>query len=119
MAAENDPPSLTEEQLDNIQGDVWSKGFPKFYETYYFFTIKPDNVKLFAQSLKELVTQPNPLISTLRKVKKDQAVIRERKKKAAAVAERSDTPRKDDSLLPIANALIAFTRQGLDAVMFH
>lgn len=118
MAAENDPPSLRDDQFDDVQGDIWSKGFPKYYETYYFFAIKPDNVKLFAQSLKELVTQPTPLISTLRKVKEDQAAIRGRKEQAAAVAQKLGTSEKDDSLLPIANALIAFTRKGLDAVMF-
>ena len=119
MANEHDPPSLTEEQLDNIQGDIWSKGFPKYYETYYFFAIKPDNARLFAQSLKELVTQEAPLISTLRKVKEDRASIQGRKEQIAAVAQKLGTPEEDDTLLPMANALIAFTRKGLDAVGFN
>ena len=119
MVAEDDPPSLSEEQLDNIQGDIWSKGFPKYYETYYFFAIKPGNAKLFAQSLKDLVTQSPPLISTLRKVKKDQDCIRERKEQAAAVAKKLGIPEKDEPLLPTANALIAFTYKGLEVVMFQ
>ena len=116
MSTNDGPPSLTEKQLDNIQGDIWSKGFPKYYETYYFFAIKPGNAKFFAQSLKDLVTQSPPLISTLRSVKKDRARIQEWKDQAGAQAKTLGTQAKYDSLLPISNALIAFTRKGLDAV---
>ena len=119
MVAKDNPPSLTEEQLDNVQGDIWSKGFPKFYETYYFFAIKQENKKLFARSIRELFAQPKPLISSLRTVKEDQARIQGRKEQAAAVARISGSPEKDESLMPVSNALIAFTREGLDAVRFY
>ena len=107
---------LTENQLDNIQGDIWSKGFPKYYEKYYFFAINRDNAKLFPQCMQDLFTQSPPLISSLRKVKKDQADLQEQKKRVLAEAKGSGNLVKDVSLVPVANALIAFTRKGLDAV---
>jgi hypothetical protein len=110
------PWSLTD-HLDNIQGDIWSKGFPKYYETYYFFSIKDSNEKLFAQCLKDLATRSPPLISTLRKVRDDQGRISEHKK-AVAEAKRRGIPEKDVILpkIPVSNALIAFTFKGLKAV---
>lgn len=112
------PPPLTEHQLDNIQGDIWGKGFPKYYETYYFFSIKDSNETLFAQCLKDLATRSPPLISSLRKVRDDQDRISEQKKEAAAEAKRRGIPEKDVILpkIPNSNALIAFTIKGLAAV---
>ena len=43
------------EKLEDIlQGDIWSKGFPKYYETYYLFQINPQRAKDFAQNLRTL-----------------------------------------------------------------
>ena len=100
----------------NIQGDIWSKGFPKYHETYYFFAIKTGNEKTFVQSLRALVERSPPLISTLKKVKEDQDRIQKRKEEDAVEAKRLNIPVKDVPRLPVANALIAFTRKGLDAV---
>ena len=113
-----DPPSLTDHQLDNIQGDIWSKGFPKFYETYYFFSI--ENAKLFAQCLNNLATHSPPLISTLRKVKDDQVRIAKAKEEAVEAAKRKGIPEKDviPPKIPISDALIAFTSKGLKAVSY-
>ena len=114
------PPPLTDHQLDNIQGDIWGKGFPKYYETYYFFSIKDSKEKLFAQCLKDLATRSPPLISTLRKVRDDQDRISEQKKEAVAETKRRGIPEKDVILpkIPISNALIAFTIKGLKAVSY-
>lgn len=107
-----DLPSLTDQQLDNIQGDIWSRGFPKFYETYYFFSI--ENAKLFAPCLKNLVTHSPPLISSLRKVKDDQERIAKAK---VEEAKRQGIPEKDVRI-PVSNALIAFTSKGLQTVSY-
>lgn len=95
---------LTDDQLDNIQGDIWSKGFLKKYEIYYFFAIKPEKEKDFVQNLGDLVSGSEMLISTLRKVKKEREKISARKENG------------DHSIVPVSNALIAFTSQGLSAV---
>jgi len=100
MASEAKVESLN---LDNIQGDIWSKGFPKDNETYYLFQINPQRAKDFARNLKNLVI-PDPnkssLISSLTMVKKDWARIGEEK------------PNK----VEMAHALIAFTFKGLEVV---
>lgn len=110
--------SLTNEQLNDIQGDIWSKGFPKYYEAYYFFAIKPEKNTIFARCLKNLANDPTPLLSTLTKVKKDHDAIQRIKGQPAAVTTKLGTSDKNGSLLSITNALIAFTRKGLDTVMF-
>lgn len=102
---------LTDDQLDDIQGDIWSKGFPKYYETYYFFSISRSNVKLFSQCLKDLATHSPPLISTLRKVKGDCKHISDEKEKASASVGNVKIQK-----IPVSNALIAFTSEGLKLV---
>ena len=108
--------SLTEDQLDNIQGDIWSKGFPKFYETYYFFSIA--DAKLFSPCLKELVAKK--LISTLRKVREDQNEIFAKNEKEKKEAKERGVPEEGVELskIPKSNALIAFTSQGLQVVSY-
>jgi hypothetical protein len=103
------PTPLTEDQLDDIQGDIWSKGFPKFNETYYFFSIA--DAKLFSPCLKELVAKK--LISTLRKVRDDQNEIFAKNKEA----EERGIP-EELRKIPKSNALIAFTSQGLQVVSY-
>jgi hypothetical protein len=118
----NTPPPPQPNPLDDIQGDIWSKGFPKYYETYYFFSIKPGesntNAKLFAQCLKDLVVPSRRLISTLRMARADQDRITAQKTEAAAEAKRRGIPEKEVTLpkIPMSNALIAFTFKGLKAV---
>ena len=107
---------LTGAQLQNIQGDIWSQGFPKYHETYYFFTIKPDNEKIFAGCLKKLVEDPTPLISNLQKVKEDQKRIKSQTDQPGPVAGNSGAQGIGKPLLPVKNALIAFTSKGLNAV---
>jgi hypothetical protein len=104
-------PPLTKEQLDTIQGDIWSRGFPKYYETYYFFSIAPGepNAKAFARCLRNLAMHQPELISTLRKVKEDHDDISSEKEEARAGSRKANT-------IPVANALIAFTSRGLQAV---
>ena len=118
MDTVNDPPPQTDHQLNlnDIQGDIWSKGFPKFYETYYFFSIEPSNAKLFAQCLKDL----SPLISTLKKVKEDQDRITKAKAEAVEAAKKQGILEKDviPLRIPVSNALIAFTSKGLKAVSY-
>jgi hypothetical protein len=107
-------------RLDNIQGDIWSKGFPKYYETYYFFSIKtppPNEKNLFSQCLKNLATQSPRLISTLRMVREDHNRISTRRKEEAI---KQSIPEKRVVLpeIPMSNALIAFTIKGLQAVNY-
>ena len=116
----DDPPPLTERQLDTIQGDVWSKGFPKYYETYYFFSINSSNTKIFAKCLNDLATKSPPLISSLRKVRDDRVRIDEETKAAIAEARGRGIPEEQiiPPRIPISNALIAFTSKGLKIVSY-
>lgn len=117
--ASSPPTALTPEQLKDIQGDVWSRGFPKDFETYYFFKITDNNEKFFAQNLKKLVPDTGtPLISSLQMVKDRRSHLNEKREQARATAARNGLPTNDVHAVKqsIANALIAFTREGLDKV---
>ncbi|KAK1757120.1 Dyp-type peroxidase [Echria macrotheca] len=100
---------------DVLQGDIWSRGFPKYHETYYLFQINPLKTTEFAKNLKSLVidksqvTNKPSLISSLKMVKGDWEKIDAEKKRAEAAHQE---PQK----LPVANALIAFTFKGLKAL---
>ncbi|KAF2001300.1 Dyp-type peroxidase [Amniculicola lignicola CBS 123094] len=109
----------------NVQGDIWSRGFPKRFETYYLFTINggDSNEKQFSQCLRKLTETTTedgtPLLSTLAKVKDDHAKILERKREERNMMEcRSDVTNDEDDhpVYPVANALIAFTSEGLNAI---
>jgi len=104
-------PELTGEQLEVIQGDIWSKGFPKFNETYYLFSIATgvENAKAFAQCLRTLATHQPPLISNLNKAKEDQ-------RKVAAELANARKESRARNTIPVPNALIAFTGKGLEVV---
>lgn len=89
--------------IHNVQGDVWSKGFKKYNETYYFFRITKGKELDFSKSLGVLMQQTSPpLISNLARAKKTRDDAEEEKKKG--------------NIATIANALIAFTFEGLKAV---
>ena len=110
--------SLTPKQLGNIQGDIWSKGFPKYYEIYYFFLIS--DAKLFSKCLPGLTAhsaQSPSLISTLEMVRGDQAKI---PRKRAEVAKVQGIPEQHVDLpqnkISMSNALIAFSSEGLQVV---
>jgi hypothetical protein len=110
--------SLTPKQLENIQGDIWSKGFPKYYEIYYYFLIS--DTKLFSKCLPGLTAhsaQSPSLISTLEMVRGDQAKITA---KRAEVAKARGIPEEDVDLpqdkISMSNALIAFSGEGLQVV---
>ena len=83
--------------LANMQGDLYSRGFPKYNETYYFFSIV--SAKEFSKALAVLAKSAH--ISSLQKVQEDWCEIEKREK---------------DAIIPVANALIAFTKTGLDKV---
>ncbi|KAK4182345.1 Dyp-type peroxidase [Podospora australis] len=95
------------EKLEDIQGDVWSKGFPKSYETYYLFQIK--RPAEFAGCLNKMITNKPHLIPNLNMVKDKRDEINYERQLAK---EHQDKPKR----LPIANALIAFTYKGLEAI---
>ncbi|KAK1750992.1 Dyp-type peroxidase [Echria macrotheca] len=97
--------------LNNIQGDIWSKGFPKHNETYYLFKIETGRAADFARNLRKMVDEDQALklISNLSMVKGDQERITKEKKEAA---QEGREPKK----LPMINALIAFTYKGLQIV---
>jgi hypothetical protein len=90
--------------LNDIQGDLWSKGFPKYNETYYLFII--NNAADFARALRNMVTQRPHLISNLPSVKSNWVDIKEHKASADS----------GTGKLPVPNALIAFTYKGLETV---
>jgi hypothetical protein len=109
------PKALTGEQLFDIQGDVWSKGFPKYYETYYFFTIK--QAKQFARCLPALTTGTQghlPLISNLKTVKECRIGFEGQGGHVLGLPVVGADPNRK-IVFDIANALIAFTYQGLEA----
>jgi hypothetical protein len=111
------PNPLDGEQLKKIQGDIWRKGFPKYHETYYFFSIDTSKAKVFCANLKTLATDTTPLISSLLKVYGDQVSID--KIQAEFKAEKEAGRVKKDAILPpipMVNALIAFTSAGLQVV---
>lgn len=92
---------------DNIQGDLFSRGFPKYDETYYFFSITKSAVsgKQFHQLLPDLARKE---ISTLQKVLTDWKDI-DAGPKADPVNFRATSK-------PKSNALIAFSMAGLKKV---
>jgi hypothetical protein len=85
--------------LANVQGDLFSRGFPKYNETYYFFSIVTGKEKDFSKALAVLGKSGE--ISSLEKVLTDWVKV-----DAARVA-------KGD-IVPVSNALIAFSKIGLD-----
>ena len=85
--------------LDNIQGDLFSRGFPKINETYYFFSIVPGKEKDFSKALAALGKSGQ--ISSLRKVLADWVQV--------------DGAAKGD-IVPLSNALIALSKKGLNKV---
>ena len=99
--------------LKNMQGDLFSRGFPKFNETYYFFSITSDNEKgkKFTQALVELGKKE---ISTLEKVLADWVEID--KGKTAYAAAKARDPKAKETIFDVSNALIAFSQAGLQKV---
>jgi hypothetical protein len=85
-------------KLDNIQGDLYSRGFPKKNETYYFFTIVAGKEKEFSQALTALVKAKK--ISSIKDVFDD----------------RGDIAAKKPDRVPMTNTLIAFSINGLEKV---
>ncbi|KAI9891154.1 MAG: hypothetical protein M1814_002997 [Vezdaea aestivalis] len=85
--------------LDNLQGDLFSRGFPKLNETYYFFSVVEGKEHDFSKRLADLGKSGE--ISTLRKVLDDWVKV--------------DKTAKDE-IIPVSNALIAFTKSGLERI---
>lgn len=90
---------MTAVNLNNVQGDMWSRGFPKLNETYYFFSIVAGKEKDFSKALAALGKSGQ--ISTLNKVLADWVKV-------------DGAPKSD--IAPVSNALIAFSKTGLDKV---
>lgn len=104
--------TMAEVNLEDLQGDLFNRGFPKFHEVYYFFNIQVS--KEFAQRVKNLVAGEDKHISSLKKVLEDW-----KKVDAAAVKNRANRAAKNNAPLeiePTVNALIAFSKSGLDQV---
>ena len=95
--------------LDNVQGDLFNRGFPKYNETYYFFTIVQDKEKDFCKALKILVSEKDKHISSLTKALADW-------EKVDGVAKKNREDPSHKQFIPTSNALIAFTKRGLDKV---
>ena len=102
---------MAEVNLDDLQGDLFNRGFPKFHEVYYFFHILSGKEKEFCQKVKNLVSGEDKHISSLKKVLKDWERVDETVRKNRA--ESDATKRKIE---PTLNALIAFSKSGLDRV---
>ena len=86
--------------LENIEGDILSRGFPKINETFYFFSIAIGKEKEFTKALALLVKSGQ--ISSVKNV-------------LAAWVKVEDASVKHD-FIAISNALIAFPKLGLDKV---
>ena len=106
--------TMAEVNLEDLQGDLFSRGFPKFHEVYYFFNIPSGKEKEFAQKVKILVSGEDRHISSLKKVLEDWTKV-----DAAAVKNRENRAAKNNApleIVPTVNALIAFSKSGLDQV---
>ena len=89
----------TDNIKERLQGDLFSRGFPKINEVYYFFSIALDQEKAFTKALATLGRSDQ--ISSLTKVLADWDKV--------------DAAGKD-VLVPLSNALIAFSMKGLEKV---
>ncbi|KAK0642165.1 hypothetical protein B0T16DRAFT_449408 [Cercophora newfieldiana] len=88
--------------LSEIQGDLFSRGFPKFYETYYFFSIqRPGD---FSKALPKLVDGKH--ISSLA------AVLGQWKDLDKPLNEST----KEKTVTQLSNALIGFSVFGLKEI---
>ena len=100
--------------LEDLQGDLFNRGFPKFNESYYFFHIVTGKEKEFVQKVKNLVSGDEKHISSLKKVLADWKSV-----DAAAKTNRENRAKGNNAKLEIVdtqNALIAFSKSGLDKV---
>ena len=100
--------------LNDLQGDLFNRGFPKFHEVYYFFHILSGKEKEFSQKLKNLVSGEDKHISSLKKVLDDWKSV-----DAAAKKNRENRAAHKNAeleIVPTLNALIAFSKSGLDRV---
>lgn len=102
---------MPEFDRDDVQGDLFSRGFPKFNEVYYFFNIKSGKEKEFSQKVKVLVSGEEKHISSINKVLEDW-----KKVDAAAAKNRTTNDPAKKEWVPTVNALIAFSKPGLDRV---
>ena len=84
---------------NNVQGDLFSRGFPKIHETYYFFSIIAGKEKEFTQKLA--VLGKSGQISNLTKVLADWKKI---------------DSRPQGAIIDVSNALIAFSMKGLEKI---
>ena len=102
---------MAEFNRDDVQGDLFSRGFPKFNEVYYFFHIRAGKEKEFSQKVKLLVSGEEKHISSINKVLEDWKKV----DAAAAKNHATDDPAQKE-WVPTSNALIAFSKPGLDRV---
>ncbi|KAK3356647.1 hypothetical protein B0T25DRAFT_537124 [Lasiosphaeria hispida] len=93
--------------LSKIQGDLFSRGFPKFNETYYFFSIKKPGD--FSKALRKLA-RDGKSISTL------QAVIGQWEEVDKLRGAKGRDLTKDDKVIKLSNALIGFSSAGLKEI---
>lgn len=108
---------MAEVTLDNMQGDLFNRGFPKFNEVYYFFSIVSGKEKEFSKALKTLVSEKDKHISSLKKVLADWAIVDAAAKKNRTEKDRTGGGTKGViHIVATSNALIAFSKRGLDKV---
>jgi Dyp-type peroxidase family len=98
MAAQNPPPL----DLENVQGDILSKGLPKKTETFFFFQIDDGKVDEFRAQLAQLI----PLIRTAAQALDDHKRIRKSQKDA-------EHKKEPKPLLKLSGVNIAFSHSGL------
>ena len=104
-------PTMAAVNLDDVQGDLWNRGFPKFNEVYYFFSIVTGKEREFSKALKNLVSEKDKHISSLTKALADWAKVDGAAKKNRLVENHAEK-----EIVSTSNALIAFTKAGLDKV---
>ena len=99
---------------NDVQGDLFSRGFPKFNEVYYFFHITSGKEKEFCQKLKMLVSSEEKHISSINKVLEDWKQI-----DAARAKNRTIEDPAEKEWVTTVNTLIAFAKPGLDRVSYQ
>ena len=102
---------MVEFDRDDVQGDLFSRGFPKSKEVYYFFHIKSGQEKAFCQKVKILVSGEEKHISSINKVLEDWKQVDAARAKNRTI----EDPAKKEWVSTV-NALIAFSKPGLDRV---
>ena len=109
--------------VKNIQGDTFSKGFPKDFETFYFFTITDNQQSgkkfpsLLADVAKTQISTLDTILAEWTLIDGDKEFDKNRPENVGLKT--SDKNFKSSDPRPFSDALIAFSMKGLKKVTAH